>query len=57
MYESYIPSLSFLGQTEAEIKKLPPLPKGGQRPPRGGAMLVVGIGVALRVGVILFHYI
>ena len=36
-YASYIPSLSFLGQTEAEIKNYPPLGRGGgSDPPRGG---------------------
>ena len=44
MYGSYIPSLSFLGQIEAEIKNCPPLPRGGAATPPGGAMLVVGIG-------------
>ena len=36
-YASYIPSLSFLGQTEAEIKNCPPLGRGGgSDPPEGG---------------------
>ena len=44
MYGSYIPSLSFLGQIEAEIKNCPPCLEGGLRTPPGGAMLGVGIG-------------
>ena len=34
-YASYIPSLSFLVQTEAEIKNPPPALEGGSDPSRG----------------------
>ena len=58
MYASNVPSLSFVGQTEADIHNCPPLGRlrGGSDPPEGGGGSV-GIGVTLRVGVNLFHHI
>ena len=42
MYASYVPSLSFLAQTEAKLQNCPPLGWGGSDPPEGGG---VGVGV------------